>query len=129
MIVPLFLRSVHIHDCKRRYPISYALSSIRSLLPVIDYPAVIRNFAADFLWAYALFSCLRLSLRDELSGRYNITVLLLVAVVAVAIECLQLTKIFPGTFDLLDIVVELSAAVCALLISNMIERRKYHEEK
>jgi len=47
----------------------------------------------------------------------------------VIIECLQLTNVFPGTFDIWDIVTELSAAICALFISNMIERRKCYEEK
>jgi hypothetical protein len=109
--------------------ISYALSSLRSLMPVIDYPTIIRNFAADFLWTYSLFFCLRLTLGDDLCGKYNIIVLLLTAVVAVVIECLQLTNVFPGTFDLLDIFTELTAAFCALFISNMIERRKCYEEK
>ena len=100
--------------------VSHAMVSLRSLMPIIDYPAAIRNFAADFLWAYSMFFCFRLTLGDDLSGKYNIFVLLLTAIVAVTIECLQLTKAFPGTFDFLDIVIELVAAVAALLISNMI---------
>ncbi len=108
---------------------AHLLSSLRSLMPVIDYPAPIRNFAADFLWTYSMFFCLRLTLGDDLCGKYNSFVFLLTAIVAVVIECLQLTKVFPGTFDFLDIVIELVAAVAALLISNMIERRnKYHEK-
>ena len=109
--------------------VSAFLPALRSLLPVIDYPSVIRNFAADFLWAYALFFCLRLSLGDELCGRYGIYALLLAAAVALILECLQMTKILPGTFDMLDIITELTAAAVALLISNIIERRKCYEEK
>ena len=110
--------------------ISRSLSSLRLLLPVIEYPYIIRNFAADFLWTYSMFFCLRLTLGDELSGKYNIIVLLLTAVVSAIIECLQLTDIFSGTFDLLDIVTETAAAVCALFISNMIKRRTdCYEEK
>ena len=69
--------------------ISYALSSLRSIMPVIDYPVKIRNFVADYLWTYSLFFCLRLTLGDDLCGKYNIIVLLLTAVVAVVIEGLQ----------------------------------------
>ena len=109
--------------------VAHLLSSLRSLMPVIDYPAAIRNFAADFLWTYSMFFCLRLTLGDDLCGKYNCFVFLLTAIVAVVIECLQLTNIFPGTFDLLDIAAELSAAAAAFVISNNIERRnKCNEE-
>ena len=110
--------------------IASLLPVLRSLLPVIDYPAVIRNFAADFLWTYAMFFCLRLALGDDLCGKHNLSVLLLTCAAAVAIECLQMTGVFHGTFDMLDIVTELTAASAALLISNIIERRnKCNEEK
>ena len=129
-VIPLFCGLFIYLTIKEDTFISYALSSLRSLMPVIDYPTIIRNFAADFLWTYSLFFCLRLTLGDDLCGKYNIIVLLLTAVVAVVIECLQLTNVFPGTFDLLDIFTELTAAFCALFISNMIERRTdCYEEK
>ena len=128
-ILPLFCGLFIYMTIKEDTFISYALSSLRSLMPVIDYPVIIRNFAADFLWTYSMFFCLRITLGDELSGKYNIIVLLLTAFVSVIIECLQLTNVFPGTFDIWDIVNELSAAICALFISNMIERRKCYEEK
>lgn len=128
-ILPLFC-GLFIYLTKRDDTlVAHLLSSLRSLMPVIDYPAPIRNFAADFLWTYSMFFCLRLTLGDDLCGKYNSFVFLLTAIVAVVIECLQLTKVFPGTFDFLDIVIELVAAVAALLTSNMIERRnKYHEK-
>ncbi|SEA17467.1 hypothetical protein SAMN05216349_10622 [Oribacterium sp. KHPX15] len=128
-ILPLFC-GLFIYLTKRDDTlVAHLLSSLRSLMPVIDYPAPIHNFAADFLWTYSMFFCLRLTLGDDLCGKYNSFVFLLTAIVAVVIECLQLTKVFPGTFDFLDIVIELVAAVAALLISNMIERRnKYHEK-
>jgi len=129
-IIPLFCGLFIYMTIKEETLISHSLSSLRSLMPIIDYPLMIRNFAADFLWTYSLFFCLKLTLGDELSGKYNVIVLLLTAIVAVIIECLQLTDIFSGTFDLLDIVTESAAAVCALLISNMIERRTdCYEEK
>ncbi len=129
-IIPLFCGLFIYMTVKEETLISHSLSSLRLLMPIIEYPYIIRNFAADFLWAYSLFFCLRLTLGNELSGRYNIIALLLTTAVAVIMECIQLPDVFSGTFDLLDIVTESTAAVCALLISNMIERRTdCYEEK
>ena len=129
-IIPLIFGLFIYMTIKEETLISHSLSSLRSLMPIIDYPLIIRNFAADFLWTYSLFFCLKLTLGDELSGKYNVIVLLLTAIVAVIIECLQLTDIFSGTFDLLDIVTESAAAECALFVSDMIERRTdCYEEK
>ena len=129
-IIPLIFGLFIYMTIKEETLISHSLSSLRSLMPIIDYPLIIRNFAADFLWTYSLFFCLKLTLGDELSGKYNVIVLLLTAIVAVIMECLQLTDIFSGTFDLLDIVTESAAAVCALFVSDMIERRTdCYEEK
>ena len=105
--------------------VSSYLSSLRFLMPIINYPAVIRNHAADFLWTYSLFFTLRLTLGDNLCGRNNLNVALLTITVAVIMECLQMTEIFHGTFDLLDIVAELLAVVSALLISNAIEHKMF----
>ena len=128
-IIPLLCGLFIYMTIKEDTLISHWLSSFRSLMPIIDYPLMIRNFAADFLWTYSMFFCLRLTLGDGLSGKYNIIVLLLTAAVAVIIECLQLTNVFSGTFDMLDIVIESGAAVCALFVSNMIERRNDRYEE
>lgn len=110
--------------------LSVSLSGIRSLLPVIRYPVLVNNFAADFLWSYSLFFCLRLVLGDDMKGKYSLKVISLTAVVAVVFESMQMLKHFPGTFDPLDIVVELIAVVSAFLMSVFIERMfKYREEK
>ena len=92
-ILPLFCGLFIYMTIKEDTFISYALSSLRSLMPVIDYPVIIRNFAADFLWTYSMFFCLRITLGDELSGKYNIIVLLLTAFVSVIIECLHLLEL------------------------------------
>lgn len=130
-IIPLFCGLFLYMTISDDTLISHSLSSLRSLMPIIDYPHIIRNYAADFVWAYSLFFCLKLTLGDELSGKHNIIALLLTVVAAAVIECLQLKDIFYGTFDMLDIVVESAAAVCALYISNMIERRhdRYEEKQ
>ena len=76
-----------------------------------------------------MFFCLRLTLGDALKGKHNLTVISVTGVVAIIFESLQLIKGFPGTFDLLDIVIELIAIAVALFITIIIERRfKYYEE-
>lgn len=110
--------------------ISDFLSSIRSILPVIRYPILIRYYASDFLWAYSMFFCIRLTLGESLKGRHNLTVITVTGFVAVILETLQLIKGVPGTFDPLDIVSELIAITVALTITTIIERRfNYYEEK
>ena len=129
-ILPLFCGFFIYMTVRENTYLSFVFSFLRSRMPVIAYPSLIRNYAADFLWTYALFFCLRLTLGDELSGKRNKRVLFLTAAVSVVVECLQLTGIFPGTFDFWDILVELTAALAALMISNRIEqRRKFYEEK
>ena len=110
--------------------LSRFLHVFRSLLPVIRYPQIISNYACDFLWTYSLFFCLRLTLGDKLKGEHNLTVITLTSVVAIILETMQLIKSVPGTFDLLDILVELVAVTIAFLVTTLIERRfKYYEEK
>ena len=103
--------------------ISSSLSGIRSVLPVIRYPVLIHDFAADFLWTYSLLFCLRLALGDEMKGRHNITVILVTSGAAVIIELLQLIDGFPGTFDIFDIVAELIAVAAGSFIMFLIERK------
>ena len=120
---------IYLTKVERTY-LSDFLSDIRSFLPVISYPYIIRNFACDFLWSYSLFFCLRLTLGEKLKGEHNLTVILVTGVVAIILEAIQLIKTIPGTFDLLDILVELIAIATAYLVTTIIERRfKYYEEK
>lgn len=109
--------------------LSYFLSGFRSVLPTIRYPELISSFACDFLWTYSMFFCLRLTLGDALKGKHNLTVISVTGVVAIIFESLQLIKGFPGTFDLLDIVIELIAIAVALFITIIIERRFIYYEK
>ena len=103
--------------------VSAFLSRIRLMLPVIRYPLIINHYAADFLWTYSLFFCLRLTLGDALKGKHSITVIVITAVTSVILESLQLLERFPGTFDPWDIVAELSAVAIAFLISVLIEKK------
>ena len=109
--------------------ISDVFSSVRSEFGIICYPLIIRCYACDFLWAYALFFCIRLSLGDSLKGKNNETVLITAGVIAIALELLQLNKRFPGSYDSMDIVVELFAIFIAAVITTIIDRRiKYEKE-
>ena len=105
------------------------LLGFRSVLPTIGYPEIIDFYACDFLWAYSMFFCFRLTLGDALKGKHNLTVIMVTGVVAIILETLQLIKGVPGTFDLMDIVTELIAVTVAFLLTIIIERRfKYYEE-
>jgi len=130
IIVPLIIGLlIYLTKDERTY-LSDNLSVLRSVLPTISYPDLIRSFACDFLWTYSLFFCLRLSLGDSLKGKYNLTVITVTGIVAIILEILQLLKGVPGTFDPWDIVTELIAIAVAFLITTIIERRfKYYEEK
>lgn len=123
LIIPLICGLfIYLTKAEHSYVASF-LSAIRSLLPTIRYPYIIRNFACDFLWSYSLFFCLRLTLGDSLKGKHNLTVITVTSVVAIILESLQLTNAVPGTFDPLDIVTELLAVAVAFLITSLIERR------
>ena len=129
IIVPLvFGLFIYLTKTERTY-ISDFLSVFRSVLPTINYPNIIRNYASDFLWTYSMFFCLRLTLGDELKGKHNLTVMALTGVVAIILESIQLIKAVPGTFDLLDIVAEFIAIAVAYLITHIIERRLNNYEK
>ena len=72
---------------------------------------------------------IRLSLGDSLKGKNNETVLITAGVIAIALELLQLNKRFPGSYDSMDIVVELFAIFIAAVITTIIDRRiKYEKE-
>jgi len=69
-------------------------------------------------------------LGERLKGKHNLTVILVTGVVAVVLETIQLINAIPGTFDLLDILVELTAITVAFIITTIIERRfSYYEKK
>ena len=130
IIVPLvFGLFIYLTKTERTY-ISDFLSGLRSALPVIYYPDIIRNYASDFLWTYSMFFCIRLTLGDELKGKHSLTVMVLTGVVAIILESVQLIEVVPGTFDLLDIVAEFIAIAVAYLITLILERRfNYYEKK
>lgn len=130
IIIPLICGLfIYLTKVEKTY-VSDFLSGFRAVLPTIRYPQIIGSFACDFLWTYSLFFCLRLSLGDKLKGEHNLTVIAVTSVVAIIMETIQLIKTIPGTFDPLDILVELIAIAVAFSVVTIIERRfKYYEEK
>lgn len=119
---------IYLTKAERTY-ITDLLHALRTILPVIRYPHIIRAFACDFLWTYSLFFCLRLALGDSLKGKHNLTVITVTVIAALLLETIQIFKVIPGTFDPMDIAAEISATAVALLITTIIERRFNHYEE
>ena len=129
IVIPLiFGLLIYLTKAERTY-LSDFLSAYRSALPIIDYPEIIRNYACDFLWAYSLFFCLRLSMGEKLKGKHNLMAVVVTSITAVGLETIQLIQTIPGVYDPWDIAVELTAIVIANLISTIIERRFNNYEK
>lgn len=74
---------------------------------------IMRNWGCDFLYAYALFYALYANTKREAASiRYAV-------VCAVGFESLQLIHVEGikcGTFDVLDIVVEIAAICCGVIV-------------
>ena len=102
--------------------------SIRSYtnnsLPWLAY--IFRNYVSDFCWGLSLEVCLAYVFRTDIHVIRNSSVLAVVFLVA--LELWQLRKESPGTFDLIDIVVEVIAVIIAgILIKNNL-RSKTNEK-
>ena len=74
----------------------------------------VRNYLLDMLWGYALVFALKLIFNNNAADTLKIFVIA-VAFSAV-MEILQITPIAQGTFDVLDILVEILAEVTAVFI-------------
>jgi hypothetical protein len=93
-----------------------------------QYMKFIRNYLPDMVWGYSLMFALFIC-----SGNNTVDLLriFIVAVVfSIAMESLQLTNIVRGTFDVLDIMVEvLSEGIAVFIIQKYYMRRNENEEK
>lgn len=107
-------------------PDVYFVRMIDCLLPYsihVSYPSqlmclrVLRNYSFDFIWAFALSSCLfiYLDVKDRGSG---VKAFWGIALFEIAMELSQLLSIFPGTFDICDIFVELIANIIVIFFIN-----------
>jgi len=81
----------------------------------------LKNYFADTMWAYSLTFSVLLILgysKKNLFITFGVC-----SIFETTIECLQKTKLFHGTFDVLDIAFELITTIFALLVI-----KKYFEE-
>ena len=107
----------------RLFDMSLQSKKLRELLP-FWLLAFLCNFACDILWAYSLTFAIYIIF---VNSPINILFIFVVSIVFEAgIEFMQLACILPGTFDWLDISLEICAtAIASLEIKNI--RRKTHE--
>lgn len=75
------------------------------IIYLINTPGIIRNHLCDFLWAYSLAFSLTYI---ELSNKETFIITLSTGAV---FELLQKVHLIKGTFDILDILVELLACI------------------
>lgn len=73
----------------------------------------IRNYVLDMMWAYALVFALHFFIGNR-TEKLFLTVIIAV-IFSALMEILQLTSIAMGTFDVLDILVEVLAEIAAVL--------------
>lgn len=90
-------------------------------------PLVLRNYVADFLWAYALTFSVSCFLWDRKTWRFFSA--LLCGTFATAIEVSQKFGIIQGTFDIVDIFTEFAAIAIAILIINLFYKGIKKDEK
>ena len=104
-------------------PDVYFVRIIDRLLPYsihVSYPSqliclrILRNYLFDFIWAFALSSCLLLFLEVKTRDS-GIKVLLGILFFEIVMELSQLLHFLPGTFDICDIFAELIANVIVIL--------------
>lgn len=75
------------------------------IIYLVNTPGIIRNHLCDFLWAYSLAFSLTYI---ELNNKETFIITLSSGVV---FELLQMMHLIKGTFDILDILVELLACI------------------
>ncbi|MBR2524724.1 MAG: hypothetical protein IKE53_09865 [Clostridiales bacterium] len=123
MLIPLLLGlSIYMTSPSSTY-LSEQFSKIGIVFPKIYYPDLISFYACDFCWGYALYSGL------ELFNDGTHKVILPAMLTAAAVEAAQLIPGFPGTFDVLDILVEMMAVMLAVIITTFILGGIKHEKQ
>ena len=81
---------------------------------------LVRYYMSDILWAYALVFALYLTVGSN-AARVK-TAFVIAVVFSAVIEVIQLSPVIPGTFDVIDILVETTAeAIAALIIKKQYE--------
>ncbi|WP_026522899.1 hypothetical protein [Butyrivibrio sp. VCB2001] len=81
---------------------------------------LVRYYMSDILWAYALVFALYLAVGSN-AARVK-TAFVIAVVFSTVMEVIQLSPVIPGTFDVIDILVEATAeAIAALIIKKQYE--------
>lgn len=78
-----------------------------------DIIKFIRNWGCDFIWSYTLFFELYASTKSMVS---SIHYAVICSILVESVQLIQLDFVKCGTFDLLDIVVEIIAACTAAIV-------------
>ena len=87
--------------------------------PNIWFWPILRNYIPDMLWGYSLVFAVYMIIDDNAA---SMRILIYVLVFSIFLELLQLLPTIPGTFDLLDILVEGASEMLAVIII-----KKYEE--
>jgi hypothetical protein len=87
----------------------------------------VRNYVLDMMWGYALVFALYFIMGNNAAG---LTKLIMIAsFFSTVMELLQLTPFVRGTFDVLDIIVEILAEATAVFIIKKHFMEEFHNEK
>ncbi len=128
LCIPLFF-GLFIYLTSRNRTVLYDMfSSVGIELNSINYPEYIRNYGCDFLWAYSLYW--GVYFWGIFGGWKSVASLagLVVIPFAIIMELIQIPQNLPGTFDVLDIGIEIIAIGLAVIIALSINRRKSYEK-
>lgn len=87
--------------------------------PDIWFWPILRNYIPDMLWGYSLVFAVYMIIDNNAA---SMRMLIYVLVFSIFLELLQLLPTVPGTFDLLDILVEGASEMLAVIII-----KKYEE--
>ncbi len=90
----------------------------QSNVPIVraSWFSVVRNYLPDALWAYALYFSLLFILGNSKPCR--LLAFVICSIVSALTEIAQLFAIFPGTFDIMDILTEIISVTLAFYLSN-----------
>lgn len=129
LIVPLMI-GLFIYLTSRSRTILYDTFSVVGIrMQEINHPEIVRNYGCDFLWSYSLYWGVYFW---GVFGEWSSLVLkasLIVIPFSMIMEFSQLVQSFPGTFDVLDIVIEILAVALAVIVSFMYGRRQQAYEE
>lgn len=97
-----------------------SITEIRDYLSEYSIVIFIKNYFCDFLWAFSLESAIFIFFIHKFSY-YSIVISIVISFIS---EIIQKVHIISGTFDIFDIIIELSA----ILLSYFLLRRILNEK-